>query len=440
MSGGAEKKKTNNMLDQQYAQNQQQQTQNSAEHNQFMDTVNSGLSGATGRANDMYNSLYGGYDKFANGGGNFDPSKYGSINSGGGGGGGGDPRFGDVESSYRNFMSGGGVDTGMFNRFQGNLADVGANGGWSQDRINSMDSNIQGMKGVASDPEIAARFRGNGVFDEFAKTGGYSDQDIANIRSRANSVIPAYYDVAKQAAGRTAAVQGGYGPGQSALMARMSRDQAKGAAGAALDAEVGIKDKVNSGRQWGAGQVSSAENALQGTRLNALTGASNAESGMVNSIAQNRIGASSAGGNNEIGMQGVIQQGKEFGTQGLEGMAESAAARGAAGAAAAAADAKWRAQFDREGQQYGLSGMQSLYGDRPGEVGMYLDANLQGRGLNNSNYNSNARTAGGTIDQRIQNNPQHSVLGTIGQVAGAAGGLMTGVGALGYGRPRRTGG
>src|SRR5262245_15699832 len=41
---------------------------------------------------------------------------------------------------------------------------------------------IAGNGGVT--PENASRIRGNGVYDEFAKTGGYNAADIANIRSR----------------------------------------------------------------------------------------------------------------------------------------------------------------------------------------------------------------------------------------------------------------
>lgn len=420
MGGGAEKKKTNAMLDNQNVQNQ-------AEHSQFMGAVNGGIQGSQQRAGDMYGSLYGGYNKFINGGSDFDPSKYGGGVGSGGGSGAGDPRFGDVEGSYRNFMGTGGVDQGKFNQFQGHLGELAASGGWSPEQVAAYEGDVNNMRSTANDPEIANHFRGNGVFDEFAKTGGYSDRDISNIRARANSVIPAYYDVAKSEAGRMGAVQGGYGPGQAALFSRMGRDQARGAQSAALDAELGIKDKVNSGRQWGATGASSAEGALQSMRMNALTGATSAEGNMRNSIASNRIGAANAGAGNETSMQNVVQQGKMFGTSGLEGMAESAAARGAASSAAASADAKWRASFDREGQQYGLEGMQSLYGSHPGEVDMYLGHNEAGRGLNNNNTQ-------GIVASRMQNNPQRDWLSTIMGGAGAVGGLMTGAGAMGYGR------
>lgn len=421
MGGGKEKQATNQMIAQDRAQGQ-------TEHSDYMGKTNTDWDQARGRNNDMYSSMYGGYKNFIDG----SPGAAGDAPAGGGGGGGGgvpgagDPRFGESETSYRNFLTNGGIDRGGFDKFQGNLEELGRTGGWSPEQQARVTGDANTMRGMASDPNIANRMRGNGVFDEFAKTGGYSDQDISNIRQRAGSVIPAYYDVARQQAARQATVQGGYGPGQAAMMSRMSREQARGAQSAALDAELGIRQNVNQGRQWGATGMSDAEGNYQGMRQGALTGASNLEGNMTNSIAQNRTGAANAGASNESGMQSHIQQGKMFGTQGLEGMAESAAARSAAASSASAANARWQAEFDRQGKEFGLEGMKSLYGMEPGETGMYINSNLAGRGLN-TNANQ------GTYDARMANNPQRDWLSTIGGIAGAAGGAMTGIGALGYG-------
>ncbi len=454
MGGGGEKKRTNAMLD---TQNRQAQ----GEHNEYMGAVSSGLKGSQARASDMYNSMYGGLDRFTSGGGDYDPTKYGSLNdftdAGGGGGGsdpggvgaaGADPRFGEAESSYRNFMGGGGVNTGMFDRMQGNLAEIGETGGWDAARRASMDQNIQGFKDIAKsggvDAEGQARMRGSGVFDEFARTGGLSDIDRSRLRARGTSTVPAFYDAARQEAARGASVQGGYGPGQSALLGRMSREGAAEAAKAARETELGISDQVMQGRQWGGQNIASSEGALQGllssNRLAGLTGASTTEANMLNSIAGNRTSAAGTGAGNEVGMQGVIQKGKMFGTQGLEGMAESAADRAArasaaSGAASAlsaaqkAANAKWQAEFDRGGRQYGIEGMNSLYGTAPAEVDMYLGAHDQGQARIND-------TGGRIVDQRMSNNPQRDWLSTIGGLVGAGAGLMTGAGALGFGASR----
>lgn len=428
MSGGKETKQTNQMIGQDRSAAQ-------GEHNQYLNTVNQGIAGSTSRASDMYGTQYGGFKDFAEGKYDYNPAALGAGGGGGGGGGGvGDPRFGDVEGSYRNFMGGGGVDTGAFNRFQGNLQEIGASGGWSPEQIASMNQNIQGYKDIARtggvDEQGQARMRGGGVFDEFAKTGGISPEQAAMMRSRSTSTIPAFYQQMQNEQNRMGAIQGGYGPGRAAMGARLARDQATAGATASREAELGISQQQREGRQWGGTNIAQSEAALQSllssNKLAGLGGASSTEANMINSIAQNRMGASTSGGGNEIGMQGLIQKGKMFGTQGLEGMAESAASRAAASGAASSADAKWIADFNRDNRLSGLEGMQSLYGMRPGEVDMYLDKNLEGRQLA---YNQQ----GQTYDARMQNNPKRDWASTIGSFAGAAGGAMTGLGAMGFG-------
>ena len=314
---------------------QQDRTAAQGEHNQYMGAVNRGLEGSTGRASNMYGTQFGGFKDFAEGKYDFNPAAMGvgMGGGGGGGGGGGDGRFGEAEGSYRDFMSGGGVNTGAFNRFQGNLQQIGATGGWEPSRIASMDENIRGYKDIARtggvDAEGMARMRGSGVFNEFARTGGISPEQAAMMRARSTSTIPAFYKQMQDESNRMASIQGGYGPGRAAMQGRMAREQASAGATAAREAELGISSQQRAGRQWGGENIASSEGALQGlmssNRLAGLGGASSTEANMLNSIAQNRIGASSAGGGNEIGMQGLIQKGKMFGTQGFEGMAESAA-------------------------------------------------------------------------------------------------------------------
>lgn len=431
MGGGKEKNKTNQML----AQNSAQAGQ---EHNQFMNTVNTGLAGSTQRANDMYNVQFGGFKDFAEGKYDYQPGAGGSGGGGGGGGVADDPRLAGVQAQYEDFMKGGGVDPTKFNEFQGQLTDLSKTGGWSPEQIASMQGNINAYKELGRtggvDEAGQARMRGGGIFEEFGKTGGLSDTDRANIRSRATSTIPAYYQQMSDEANRSRAVQGGYGPGAAALSGRMARQSAAQGAAAARDAELGIMDQVNQGRQWGGTNMANSEAALQSllssNRLAGLQGATQTESGMITDIANRRLGAANYGAGNETGMQELIQRGKMWGTQGEQGLAESAMARAAAGRAQSDADARWAADFNRDGRMMGLEGMQSLYGMKPGEVDMYMDANLAGRGLNYNQQES-------TINQRMQNNPQRDWISTIGGIAGAAGGAMTGLGALGFGRTKK---
>ncbi len=70
-------------------------------------------------------------------------------------------------------------------------------GGIDQSAINRIGGDISSLRELGKtgglNDEAIARYRGGGVYDEFAKTGGYSGSDIANIRSRSNSVIPSMY-------------------------------------------------------------------------------------------------------------------------------------------------------------------------------------------------------------------------------------------------------
>jgi hypothetical protein len=169
-----------------------------------------------------------------------------------------------------------------------NLADTG---GWNADDSSNIEDIINQYMGIAKtggvDATGMARMRGNGVFDEFAKTGGYSEGDISNIRQRSNAVIPSFFGAMKDNLDRMNTVQGGYSPGYTYQASKMGRDAGRSAAEQALNTETTIKDKVNTGREWGATSLSGAEDNLQrllsGNRLAALGGAGSTRTGYVNS-------------------------------------------------------------------------------------------------------------------------------------------------------------
>jgi len=378
-----------------------------------------------GRSSDAYarsNEAWGGandvYQNFAKTGGAQYLEGYPGVGGGGGGGGGGgdDPRFGEAENSYRNFMNTGGVDTGMFSRFQGNLADIADNGGWSPEQRAQVNKNIGQFQNFADtgglDADAINRMRGLGVFDEYSKTGGLDEATRGMMRARANSGIPGFYGQVQNEANRLGRVQGGGGPGQAALMSRLARDQSRAGAETSRNTELGIQEAVDKGRQWGTSGLTSAEQSLQGllsqNKLAGMSGAVDATGMMANSIAQNRTGAASAGGGNEIGMQGLISGNKLAGTKGLEGMASDAANRGAAGSAASAADARWRASFLADNALAGAGGLRGLRTDVPGEVALYDQNRLNSRQIWNQ---GNAPYAG-------QGAPQPGIDWT--QVGGAA--------------------
>jgi len=109
--------------------------------------------------------------------------------------------------------------------------------------------------------ENISRMRGNGVFDEYAKTGGLSEDDKSVYRSRGTASMGSFYDSLRDEVGR-AAVRSGGDPGYDAQMAKLARDRSQGAQQQATSTEADILDRVTQGRQWGASSLSDAEKSV----------------------------------------------------------------------------------------------------------------------------------------------------------------------------------
>jgi hypothetical protein len=344
-----EAKKTNAMMDSERAR---QQSEHSAYTNQMSPERNAEKERYDAEHKDVYDR----YSKFA--GDEMYQSPLSAAGSGGGGGGAGSAIQNRLTSGHMNLA--GGLDEAK-NNFSG-LASTG--GDW--------------------DPRI------RDTYGSFAQNGGYNDSDIANIRSRATSGIPAFYQTLQDDMSRKAAArgQGNNSVGYQAGLARMARDQSRGVASADLDAEVGIKDKQNSGRLQGASGLFGLDSAAN----------------------QNRLTANS----------NLADIGK-FGYQGLE--SDAAAERANAAAGAASAQAAWNRQNDIWDRQMSAT-------DRMGGLESETDANL-GR------YDSNALGERGMVSNdigsglglRASYNPNRSVMDNIGQGVGIAsriGGLAAG--------------
>lgn len=125
--------------------------------------------------------------------------------------------------------------------------------------------------------ENRARIRGGGVFDEFSKTGGMSEDDVTNLRSRGSAAVPAFYQAMRNKLSNQARVTGGGGPAYSSSTSRLARDESRDLSNSVRDTELGITDTRNKGRMWGAEGMSGAETNLAGmesrNRLAGLQGA-----------------------------------------------------------------------------------------------------------------------------------------------------------------------
>lgn len=447
--GGAERRQTNQMLNEQnrwsragadaynaIAQPQQQQSVTAA--------------------NNIQQSAYDNFNRVGQGAGWIDPNMrtayLNSIGVGAGGtakpGGAGTGvssgvtpnTYGGVKGLYTEFSRpGGGVDAVPIRNAMAGMRSVAGNGGWTQADTQQQGALIAQMEEMGRtggfDADSTNRMRGGGVFENYQKTGGYTDAQTSDIRARANSTLPAYYDTIRQGQNRMASIQGGNPAASAAMAARLGRDQAKGMREQTLDTELGISDRVREGQQWGAEAGAQAEGAYQGLRtgnmISGQRGAADTRSGMLNSIAQNKAGASRDWTGSELGLAGLIQEGRQYGTTGLQGVAdrEAAAARAAsAGRAASRADQtrglQWLANFESGNTMDAGGGMVDLYRSAPGEVNMWNNALLANRGQQTQDVNM-------VTQNRMQNNPQRDWASTIGGLVGSAGGAMTGLGAIG---------
>ena len=88
-------------------------------------------------------------------------------------------------------------------------------------------------------------------FSKFAETGGFSPEDLANIRSRAVSPVQAVYANAQREVNRQRSLQGGYSPGFGVLQERMQRNMGQGISDQSIAAESDIAKLVQSGKLSG---------------------------------------------------------------------------------------------------------------------------------------------------------------------------------------------
>lgn len=274
MGGGKEQKKTNQMLD-------NQQTQIASEHREDRGEITENREKASEELGASRSQFKEGLAEYKGRDYSIDPNQFKisgpervSANSI-------DPHAFDVDASgFRvdpnQFKMGG---AGSYDLDQKGF-DVDANKHRTNTNVNlnagnyrvdpnahTIDSSNYKVDSGAFDSKYNPNFTRD-YFEEFANTGGYSPGDKANIRSRATSVIPSIYDNLNREVDRAGLVNGRMGPGSMALKAKLARQSAGDASRAALDAEVGIKDRVNEGRMFGATGIAGIEGQRAGIEAN----------------------------------------------------------------------------------------------------------------------------------------------------------------------------
>lgn len=143
---------------------------------------------------------------------------------------------------------------GMENRF-----NVAADRG-NQDYLNLMNLGGSMLGNIMGGPSQG--FGAYGGYQNFANTGGYSDQDISNIRARSTAPMRATYANAMADVDRQKKLQGGYAPNAIAAKAKMARELSYGLADASTNAEAAIADSIRQGKLSGLGGMTNIDNAL----------------------------------------------------------------------------------------------------------------------------------------------------------------------------------
>lgn len=427
MAKGSEKKKTNNLIDQQYAQNQSEHTADRTRNNAWTDEYHN-------RESELYNDLSGGFKGFADTGG-LSPEVMANMRnlltqSGGGGGG---YSGAGLEGLYGSAVSGGTLNLDRLRAAIPTLTELMKTGGYESAEKTLINKDINKMRSVGHDQyagisaDDISRMRGGGVFDEFSKTGGLSDLDKTQLRARGQAVIPSFYEGLQNEASRLNKIGNNSNPGQVAMMSRMARDAARGAQGAALDTELGITDRTLQGRKWGTEGMATSEGNIQNLvnplKFQNLATATENARGIQEFIAAMQLQSGMGLSEVEANVENMLMNERRWGAQGLE----SSAARAGAGANAAAANArdmldleKYFLEYGNNNKFAGLSGLGGLYENNSGNVGAGLDRSIQERGLTGS-------LGGGQIDQRMANNPQFDWNNFLGNVLGAGAGLTSGI-------------
>ncbi len=126
--------------------------------------------------------------------------------------------------------------------------------------------------GGANDQFRSGMTNAMGGYQNFAETGGFSPQDLSNIRARSNAPIRGVYSQANAAVDRQRRIQGGYSPNYTASKAKMAREQAYSSADASTNTEAMIAQLLQSGKLAGLGGMAQVGTAGRGQDLASIQG------------------------------------------------------------------------------------------------------------------------------------------------------------------------
>jgi hypothetical protein len=155
-------------------------------------------------------------------------------------------------------------------------------------------------------------FGAYGGYQDFANTGGFSDQNKSDFRARAVAPMRAVYSNANREVDRAKSLQGGYSPNYTAAKAKMSRDLSYGLGDMSTNVEASLADAIRSGKLAGLGGMTNIDSAL----LNA----ENQRLGMGSDMFRNMVGlyGQAPGMAQMFGNQMLNSSGQQLNTEQLQ--------------------------------------------------------------------------------------------------------------------------
>lgn len=165
----------------------------------------------------------------------------------------------------------------------------------------------------------------------FMSNGGLSQSDTDNIRYRATSQVPAFYNQYKNQLARRQNVQGGYSPGYDAQQAEIGRDSARQGYDASRQAEGDIVDRSIQGKEFGTAGFGNLMSDITGKEqsgklagLGGLKGIGDSE--QQNSQFNSSLGEQQKARNQQMQqfLQSLYSEGGKTNASGLQGLYSSA--------------------------------------------------------------------------------------------------------------------
>jgi len=144
-------------------------------------------------------------------------------------------------------------------------------------------------------------------YRDFANTGGYSEQDIADLRARGTSPVRAAYANAQANIERAKAIGGGYAPNYIAATAKMTRDQSQQASDAMQAVNAKLAEDIRTGKLAGLSGLSNVGSTMGGMSLQDAARILQADMANQSTDLQSQLANQRAG----IDVQGMSEQSRQ---------------------------------------------------------------------------------------------------------------------------------